>query len=113
SATSSTTVTVRNVAPTATFNSPGSVNEGSSIGLSLTSPHDPSTADTTAGFGYAFDCGGGSGYGAFGASSTASCPTNDNGSRTVKGKIRDTDGGVSEYTALVTVNNVAPTASLS
>src|SRR5205085_2090769 len=35
----------------------------------------------------------------------------DNGSRTVKGKIRDKDGGFSEYTASVTINNVAPTVN--
>ena len=100
------TVTVDNVAPTATFNAPASVNEGSPINLSLSSPLDPSTVDTAAGFTYAFDCG--SGYGSFSGTTSASCPTTDNGSRTVKGKIRDKDGGVNEYTASVTINNVAP-----
>jgi hypothetical protein len=102
-------VVVANVAPTATFNSPASVNEGSDIHVSVTSPSDPSSADTTAGFTYAFDCG--SGYGSFGAVNNTDCPTSDNGSRTVKGKIRDKDGGVSEYTASVTVNNVSPTVT--
>jgi hypothetical protein len=105
------TVTINNVAPTATFNAPTSVNEGSNINISLTSPSDPSSVDTTAGFTYAFDCG--SGYGAFGASNSTSCSTNDNGSRTVKGKIKDKDGGETEYTATVTINNVAPTATLA
>ena len=106
-------MTVNNVAPTATFNAPGSVNEGSSIGLSLTSPSDPSSADTSAGFTYAFDCGDGSGYSPFTAMTTSSCPTTDNGSRTVKGKIKDKDGGTTEYTASVTINNVAPTATFT
>jgi PKD repeat protein len=106
-------LTVVNIAPTATFNAPASVNEGSSISLSLTSPSDPSTVDTAAGFQYAFDCGTGSGYGAFSATSTASCPTTDNGSRTVKGEIKDKDGGLTEYTQAVTISNVAPTATLS
>jgi Bacterial Ig domain/PKD domain len=99
-------VTINNVDPTATFNAPSSVNEGSNISLSLTSPSDPSSADTSAGFQYAFDCG--SGYGAYGSSNTASCSTNDNGTRTVKGKIKDKDGGYTSYTASVTINNVAP-----
>jgi large repetitive protein len=103
-------VTVTNVAPTATFNAPTSVNEGSPISLSLTDPSDPSSADTTAGFTYAFDCG--SGYGLFSPTSTASCATTDNGTRTVKGKIQDKDGGFTEYTSNVTINNVAPTATI-
>src|SRR5439155_1449368 len=75
-----TTVTVNNVAPTATFNAPASVNEGQAIGLSLTSSFDPSSVDTAAGFQYAFDCGDGSGYGAFSGTSSTSCPTTDSGS---------------------------------
>ncbi len=102
-------VTVNNVAPTATFNAPASVNEGSDISLSLTSPSDPSSADTAAGFQYAFDCG--DGYGSFGSVSSAACSKNDNGVHTVKGKIKDKDGGESEYTAAVTINNVAPTVT--
>ncbi|HEV8469105.1 MAG TPA: hypothetical protein VGR46_05800 [Candidatus Limnocylindria bacterium] len=107
-----TTVAVNNVAPTATFNAP-SVNEGSPIALSLTSPSDPSSADTLAGFQYAFDCGDGAGYGAFGSSNTSSCATTDNGTRAVRGKLQDKDGGSTEYTTTVTVNNVAPTATFN
>jgi len=104
-------VTVRNLAPSATFDAPSSVNEGQSINLSLTSPSDPSSVDTGIGFSYAFDCG--SGYGAFSTSSTTSCPTTDNGTRTVKGKIRDKDGGENEYTRQVTVGNVAPQVTVT
>ena len=96
-ATAQTTVDVQNVPPTATFSAPASDFAGYPFTLSLTSPHDPSAADTAAGFQYAFDCG--SGYGAFGSSSSVSCPTDDTGTRTVHGKIRDKDGGVTEYTA--------------
>ena len=60
-------------------------------------PFDPSSVDTTAGLSYAFDCGDGSGYGAFGATASATCPTDENGTRSVKGKIRDKDNGVTEY----------------
>jgi hypothetical protein len=101
-------LTVNNVAPTAALSAPASVNEGSSINLSLTGVTDPSSVDTAAGFQYAFDCGTGSGYGAFNGSNSASCPTDDNGTRTVKGKVKDKDGGFSEYSATVTVNNLPP-----
>jgi hypothetical protein len=104
-AVASATVTVNNVAPIATFNVPASVDEGSSFTLSLTNPVDV-PADLVS-LQYAFDCG--SGYGAFGASNTTSCPTVDNGSLNVSGKVMDKDGGVTEYTAKVRVNNVPPT----
>jgi hypothetical protein len=97
------TVQITNVAPTATFVAPSQAFAGFPFTLALTSPSDPSADDTAAGFTYAFDCGDGSGYGAFGSSSTASCPTSAAGSRSVGGKIRDRDGGVMEYTATVNV----------
>jgi predicted extracellular nuclease len=101
------TVTVNNVAPTATFNAPASVNEGSNILLSLTNPVDvPADLGSLQ---YAFNCG--SGYGTFGSSNSASCPTNDNGTRSVGGKVMDKDGGVNEYNAVVSINNVAPTVN--
>lgn len=114
--TASTTTTftygVTNVSPTATFSSPG-VDEGSPISLALTSPSDPSAPDTTAGFTYSFDCGDGTGYGAFGSTPTATCATSDNGLRAVGGKIKDKDGGISAYTDTVTITNVAPQATFS
>src|SRR5205807_3382556 len=72
-------VTVNNVAPSATFNAPSTANEGDSFGLSLSNPSDPSSADTSAGFTYAFDCG--SGYGSFSTANSTTCPTTDNGTR--------------------------------
>jgi hypothetical protein len=101
-------VTVDNVAPTATFAAESPVVEGSPFDLSLTNPNDVSSADVSAGFTYAFDCGDGSGYGAFGASASTSCPTTDNGIRNVGAKIQDKDGGVSTYTGTVTVTNALP-----
>ena len=101
----SATVTVKNVAPSATFNAPGEVNEGSSIGLSLSGVNDPGTEDT---FQYRFSCDGTS-WTDYGSSASHSCPTSDNGTKTVKGQVRDDDGGESnEYSANVTVKNVAP-----
>jgi predicted extracellular nuclease len=103
SSTDSATVTVRNVAPTATFHATSPVFAGSDISLSLTNAADPSAADTTAGFEYAFDCGAGAGLGAFSNTSTTTCPTSDVGTRTVRGAIRDKDGGVTTYSASVSV----------
>jgi endonuclease/exonuclease/phosphatase family metal-dependent hydrolase len=100
-ATAPATVNVTNASPTATFSAPASVFAGSSFTLTLTTPQDASAADVAAGFTYSFDCG--DGYGAFGGSSTATCPTSDTGTRSVGGKIRDKDGGVSEYRATVNV----------
>ena len=100
-------VTVSNVAPTATFNAPNEVFVGASINLSLTGPFDPSSVDTTTGFTYAFDCG--SGYGTYSATSTTSCPTTAAETRTVKGKIRDKDGGESDYTHQVEIKKADQT----
>jgi hypothetical protein len=100
------TVTVNGVAPTASLNAPASVPEGTAIQISLSGAADVSSDDAAAGFTYAFDCG--SGYGAFGGSSATSCPTTDNGTRAVRAKIRDDDGAFSEYSASVSITNVAP-----
>jgi PKD repeat protein len=100
-------VTVNNVAPTAIFSAPTEVDEGGDFSLSLTEPFDPSTADTAAGFQYAFDCG--AGYGSNDPVGSAVCSTEDNDVRTVRGRIHDKDGGESEYTGVTVVENVAPT----
>ncbi|MFL5982848.1 MAG: ExeM/NucH family extracellular endonuclease [Gaiellaceae bacterium] len=93
-----TTVTIVNVPPTATFNAPTSVFAGFPIPLSLTSPHDAAPADT---FTYAFDCG--TGFGGFGAAASVSCATTDVGIVTVGGRIRDDNEGVTEFPARVNV----------
>lgn len=105
-----TTAVISNVAPTATFTTNSPVREGADIKLDLIAPADPSTADVAAGFSYAFDCGGG--YGPFAPSPGALCPTVDDEQRTVRAQIRDKDGGVTEYTALVDVTNARPFAGI-
>ena len=99
--TATASVTVANVPPTATFDAPASAAIGSSFMLSLSGPEDPSSADTAAGFTYAFACGGG--YGSFGSSATAACSAADPGTLSVGGKIKDKDGDVTEYNATVQV----------
>jgi hypothetical protein len=97
-------VTVNNVAPTAELNVPQSVNQRQAITVLFTNQFDPSSADTTAGFTYAFDCG--SGYGPEVADSVASCVAGTGPSQTIRGKIIDKDGGVTERTRTVTINDV-------
>ena len=105
-------IMVNNVAPTATFNAPASVDYGNDLTLSLTNASDPSNADE-AGLTYAFDCGDGAGYGAASSAASKTCTTIDQSTMRAKGKVIDKDGGVNEYTANVTVNNVKPTVSLT
>ena len=111
-------LTVNNVAPTATLSNNGPVNEGSAATISVGSPADVSSADTAAGFHYAYDCNNGSLAAATYANTAAngastSCTFNDNGSFPVKARIIDKDGGYTEYTTMVAVNNVAPRVTIS
>ncbi|MEA2428972.1 MAG: large repetitive protein [Thermoleophilaceae bacterium] len=102
---------VANVAPTATFTAPSAVQANAPIGLSFTSPADPSPADTP-GLTYSFDCG--SGYSAPSATSTSSCPgSGSDGQRTVKGKVIDKDSGSTEYTRQVVVDGTAPDTTIT
>jgi hypothetical protein len=100
-ATDTATVQVANVAPSAVFTAPATAPAGFAFTITLASPSDPSAADTAAGFTYSFDCG--SGYGPFSSSTSATCPTSAAGSLTVGGRVRDKDGGTSEYRATVAV----------
>jgi hypothetical protein len=95
------------IMPEATFVAPAAVPEGSAIELALTEAHVPGYEGSVT-FTYAFDCG--SGYGDFGGSPAASCPTVDGpATRTVKGTVKDHDGDATGYTATVQITNVAPT----
>lgn len=104
----STTLTLSNESPSAAPSVPASVDEGSSFTLELTGSTDPGANDSLT---YQFDCGDGGGYNTASSTASRTCPTSDNGSRSVKLKVLDDDGGSAEYTGTVTVENVAPTAS--
>lgn len=97
-------VSITNVAPTATFVVPSAtVTAGDAFALALDGATDLSPVDAAAGLLYAFDCGDGAGYAIPASSSQRSCPTTAAGSRTVKGRVSDKDGGATEYTGTVTV----------
>lgn len=95
------TVTINNTPPSATFGAPTSADAGMPFMISLSSPSDPSTADTKAGFTYAFDCG--NGYGSFGTDASVLCPATDVGTLSVGAEIQDKDGGITEYRGSVDV----------
>jgi hypothetical protein len=110
-------LTLANTAPTATLSNDGPVNEGSSVTVAFANAFDPSQADTNAGLHYAFAVGAGSlsgiGYADAGTSPSASFTFDDNGDYTVTARVIDQDGGYTEYTTEVHVDNVAPTADFT
>jgi hypothetical protein len=110
-------VDVANVAPTADLANDGPVNEGSPVTVKFDNQHDASSADTSAGFHYAFDCNGGSlagaTYGGSGTSASTSCTFNDNGTYPVTGRIIDKDGGATEYTTNTRARRTASTLARS
>jgi PKD repeat protein len=103
---------VTNVSPTADLDNDGPIDEGSSASISFSNEFDPSTADTTAGFHYSFDCSGvddlAGTYADAGTATSTTCTFTDNGSFMVHGRIFDKDNGYTQYSTLVTVSNVAP-----
>ena len=106
--TKSLTVAIANVAPTAVFSaSPSSVVEGGAFTLSLGGASDPSAADLAA-LTYSFDCGDTLGPRAATSSSSITCTPDDNGTRTVTGRVIDKDGGSTLYTSSVSVSNASP-----
>ena len=109
--TTSANVTISNANPTAMFNAPSTVNETSPITLSVSNVSDPSTVDVNAGLKIEFDCGAGAGYTAPGTATSVSCPTTEDGIRTVHARITDKDGGATILTASIAILNVAPTVT--
>ncbi len=90
------------VLPTATYAAPASAAEGSDFTLSLTDAAVPGYTGTV-NFTYAFDCGDGSGYGAFSSGNSASCTAPTTGPITVRGTVKDEGGDSQEYTATVSI----------
>ncbi len=111
-------VTVSNTAPTADLANNSPVNEGTLATITFTNQFDPSATDTAAGFHYAYSCSNGDLSAATyantaGSTASTTCTYDDGPStHTVKARIIDKDDGFTEYTTVVTVDNVAPTASL-
>ncbi len=109
-----TTVTVTNVAPGATLTGPSSAREGSAPVFVFSGATDPGAADRAAGYAYSLDCGSGY-FGAWQASPTLVCPAipdEDLNPRQVRARVRDKDGGVSEYLRSLTVTGRPPVVEI-
>jgi len=107
SASDSAMVTVNNVPPVATLMNDGPKDEGSPATIWFTDQYDPGILDT---FTYSFDWNNDGVYEISNQASVSMIYTwYDNGMYTVKGKIQDDDGGFTEYSTVVIVNNVPPT----
>ncbi len=105
---------VSNASPTADFAGAGPVSEGGTITVVFGNQHDASSRDEAAGFGYSYDL---DNDGTFdivdSADPSVSFTAADSGSRIVRGRITDKDGGFSDHLAGVTVYEVAPLIELT
>jgi 6-phosphogluconolactonase (cycloisomerase 2 family) len=102
-------VTVQNVAPTATLSSNSPVSEAGPVTVTFSNLFDPSPADTQAGFHYSYALTA-AGLATSYTTATAGASTQltlDEGSTTVFGRIFDKDGGFTDYTTSVTVTDPA------
>jgi hypothetical protein len=108
---------VTNVAPTATLHTNSGVVYGSSATATLVSPFDPSSADTAAGFRYAFaldvDTTGSATYATSGASSSMDFGVIDAGTYTVFARVFDKDGGSTPYCLPLTVAKADATINVT
>jgi hypothetical protein len=108
----STTVTISNGIPQATFSNNGPITEGSSVRVTF----ENSTSSQSSNFRYSMACDPSQLATTYDAASTIAYQDitfDDNGTYTVYGRLFDDAGGVTEYRTLVTVTNVAPTASFT
>lgn len=104
--TGSSTITVANVAPTATLAQlpPAMILQGLTASFQFANVTDPSSADVAAGFQFSVDCTNDGVFDVAASSSpTATCTYPDAGSFTVRGRVHDKDGGFSDATVAITV----------
>ncbi|WP_406696632.1 YDG domain-containing protein [Singulisphaera sp. Ch08] len=120
SATATKSITVNNVAPTGTYNAPTSVVYGSAIGVSITGEFDPSITDIATtlrySFGYATSNSSplaGSSYGSSSTTASANFSSLNSGIYYLFARIIDHDGGYTEYSSVVTVNQKIITPSIT
>ncbi|MFX1511400.1 MAG: PKD domain-containing protein, partial [Promethearchaeota archaeon] len=104
-----TLVRIYNARPTASFHNDGPKDEGHVVTVWFANQNDPGTADTLM---YSFDWNNDGIYEIIDQDEESATHTwDDEGSYQVRGRIKDDDGGYSIYWTIVTVDNIAPTAS--
>ncbi|HEV2068176.1 MAG TPA: hypothetical protein VGR26_00110 [Acidimicrobiales bacterium] len=107
-----------NAVPTGSVSAaPTSVNEGSTVTVSITGATDPSAIDA-ASLKYSFACDGlatslAATYAAAGTQNSAECTLPDNGTYQLLARVIDKDGGRSDYSGTASATNVNPTATFS
>jgi len=104
-------ITVNNVSPTASFSvSSQTIIRGQSATLSFSNQYDPSSVDTQAGFIYSYDCTNDGTFELTDSSSTSFvCSYPNSGVYTVNGRIKDKDGGYTDYSVALTVQTPSQT----
>jgi hypothetical protein len=98
---------VSEVAPTATISNNGPVNVGTPVTVSLSNAYDPIPADTNAGFHYSFavtEAALSKSYATTGTTPNATYNFTTPGTYTVWGRILDVNGGYTDYSTKVTIN---------
>jgi hypothetical protein len=99
---------VSEVAPTATISNNGPVNVGTPLTVSLGNAYDPIPADNSAGFHYSFaltEAGLSKSYTTTGTTPNATYNFATAGTYTVWGRILDVNGGYTDYSTKVSINN--------
>ena len=98
-------VEVLNVAPAANFtNTTGTIVQGETATLAFRDQVDPGVVDTAAGFSYSYDCADDGTFEVIDTSATTfACDYPESGTFVARGRIRDKDGGFTDYTVEVSV----------
>ena len=111
-----TSLTVDNVAPTATLSNDGPVPEGSTATVTFTGQDDPS-ADDLAALVYSYDFDDDGTFDLTSSSASATVPASfladGPGTRTVRAVVADDDGGSLELTTDIEITNAAATATIT
>ena len=107
------TVSVVNVAPTGTFFNFGAVDEGSVGFVGFSNQYDVSAPDRAAGYRYSYDFNNDGIFEVINSTQAmvtvpASYLADGPGTCTVRGRIIDKDSGWTDYTTVITINNVEP-----